>query len=342
MNNEYNCISEVVACMIAVILSIAIIINIPIAKNTTDTQSQNNTVSENITATTTEETKTISENGVVSMPDKYEVYKTIYTVSHNTISNNIPATLVSAASIEKDSVEEDVEPLEEEEVVEESIIEEETISEEPTVLGDALVVSEDDKIQAIPSPEVEMPDIAPEDIVTYLYNIEDYYPIYSLADTSLISSLVTKEVGVSIRYNEALTCIGEVTTLEGYILVETANGDTGYLATKATSLEPLPTIRLTASKGSITGPSGKETYYNLPMGTIVSIMRNKGYTEEEYPYWVREDGAKMFGDYVMVAANLQIRPKGTIVETSLGLGIVVDTGGFAVNNPTQLDIATNW
>ena len=333
MNNEYNCISEVVACMIAVILSIAIIINIPIARITTDTQSQNN-VSENVTTTTFIDEPSISENGTVNIPDMYEVYRTIYTISRNTISIN-----------DTEDSEEDVdEPLEEEEVVESKskTSDNETTDEEPTVLGDALVVSEDNKIEAIPSPEVEMPDIAPEDIVTYLYDIEAYYPIYSLADTSLISSLVTKEVGVSIRYNEALTCIGEVTTLEGYILVETANGDTGYLATKATSLEPLPTIRLTASKGSITGPSGKETYYNLPMGTIVSIMRAKGYSEEEYPYWVREDGAKMFGDYVMVAANLQIRPKGTIVETSLGLGIVVDTGGFAANNPTQLDIATNW
>ena len=39
---------------------------------------------------------------------------------------------------------------------------------------------------------------------------------------------------------------------------------------------------------------------------------------------------------------LKLRPKGTIVETSLGLGMVCDTGGFAVNNPTMIDIATNW
>ena len=50
----------------------------------------------------------------------------------------------------------------------------------------------------------------------------------------------------------------------------------------------------------------------------------------------------MFGDYVMVAANLDIRPKGTLVETSLGTGIVCDTGGFANSNMYQLDIATTW
>ena len=44
----------------------------------------------------------------------------------------------------------------------------------------------------------------------------------------------------------------------------------------------------------------------------------------------------------MVAANLGIRPKGTLIETSVGTGIVVDTGGFAKRNKTQLDIAVNW
>ena len=54
-------------------------------------------------------------------------------------------------------------------------------------------------------------------------------------------------------------------------------------------------------------------------------MRDKGYN---YDYWVRSDGVKMYGNYVMVAADLSTRPKGTIVETTLGDGIVVDTGTF--------------
>lgn len=70
-------------------------------------------------------------------------------------------------------------------------------------------------------------------------------------------------------------------------------------------------------------------------------MRNMGYSEEKYPYWVRDDGAKMLGNYIMVAANLNLRPRGTLIETSLGTGIVCDTGGFAVSNPTQLDIAVD-
>lgn len=99
---------------------------------------------------------------------------------------------------------------------------------------------------------------------------------------------------------------------------------------------------LTPASGVYNGPSGKETYYNLDMSGVISIMRSMGYSEEEYPYWVREDGVKMFGPYVMVAAELSSRPKGTILECSLGTAMVVDTGGFAANNPTQLDIATNW
>jgi hypothetical protein len=99
---------------------------------------------------------------------------------------------------------------------------------------------------------------------------------------------------------------------------------------------------LTKSGGVFAGPSGKETYYNLDMSGVVRIMRNAGFSAKEYPYWVRSDGVKMLGDYVMVAANLSLRPRGSIVESSLGTAIVCDTGGFARTNKTQLDIAVSW
>jgi len=99
---------------------------------------------------------------------------------------------------------------------------------------------------------------------------------------------------------------------------------------------------LTASAGVFDGPSGRETYYNLPMGRCISIMRDMGYSVEEYPFYIREDGAKCLGDYVMCAADLNSRPKGTIVESSLGPAIVVDTGTFAYSNPTQLDMGVDW
>ena len=75
------------------------------------------------------------------------------------------------------------------------------------------------------------------------------------------------------------------------------------------------------------------------MSGVVSIMNNMGF---DYEYWIRDDGVKMFGDYVMCAADLSIRPRGTILETSLGPAIVCDTGGFISIDSTRLDIATNW
>lgn len=100
--------------------------------------------------------------------------------------------------------------------------------------------------------------------------------------------------------------------------------------------------KLSRSRGSIQGPSGKETYYNLNMSGVVSIMRRMGFSESEYPYNVRADGVKCLGPYVMVAAHLGNRPRGSKVQTSLGTGMVCDTGGFAASNPTQIDIATAW
>lgn len=85
--------------------------------------------------------------------------------------------------------------------------------------------------------------------------------------------------------------------------------------------------RSTTWKGSVLnryngvnrGPSGKETYYNLNMNKIVDAMKRLGVNSE---YWVRNDGVKMYGDYIMCAADLSVYPRGSIVETSLGTGIV--------------------
>ena len=96
---------------------------------------------------------------------------------------------------------------------------------------------------------------------------------------------------------------------------------------------------LTAWLGVVQGPSGKETYYNLDMSGVIDIMRGIGNYDE---YWVRSDGVKMLGNYVMVAADLSIRPRGSLVETSLGTGIVCDTGTFIYSDPYQIDIAVTW
>lgn len=108
--------------------------------------------------------------------------------------------------------------------------------------------------------------------------------------------------------------------------------------------------------GTVMGPSGKETYYNMDMSNIVSCLEKRsGWVWNDIKkhgntgnvrgkYWIREDGCKMFGDYIMVAAKLSVHPRGSLVETSLGTGIVVDTGGFANTSKGDrwIDIATNW
>lgn len=91
---------------------------------------------------------------------------------------------------------------------------------------------------------------------------------------------------------------------------------------------------LTKSAGVFYGPSGKETWYNMNMNTCLDIMRSYGY---DYEYWIRDDGVKMYGDYVMIAANVYVYPKGTILETSLGTAIVVDHCPAG-----NIDICVTW
>lgn len=97
--------------------------------------------------------------------------------------------------------------------------------------------------------------------------------------------------------------------------------------------------KLTKSKGVNYGPTGKETYYNLNMSGVVRIMRRMGYDEANYPYWVRADGVRMLGKYVMSAANFGHFPRGSLVPSSLGMTLVCDTGHLEWN---QLDIAVSW
>lgn len=96
---------------------------------------------------------------------------------------------------------------------------------------------------------------------------------------------------------------------------------------------------LTAAKGVNNFMGHKETWYNLPMNRIVQRAKDNNIPGE---YRIREDGVKMYGDKIIVAANHKTHPYGSHVDTSLGKGIVLDTGDFAKNNPEQVDIATNW
>lgn len=99
---------------------------------------------------------------------------------------------------------------------------------------------------------------------------------------------------------------------------------------------------LTASGGVFYGPSGKEKWYGGDMSRVVLIMRDLGFPEDSYPYHVREDGVKCFGPYIMLAADTTVRPKGTILDTSLGEGIVVDHCVEAESVANLIDVAVTW
>ena len=102
---------------------------------------------------------------------------------------------------------------------------------------------------------------------------------------------------------------------------------------------PDPSGSLSPQNGVFNGPSGTERYYNLDMSGVVASAKSQGIEGE---YWVREDGVKMYGSYIICACGFSVRPRGTVVETSLGPGICLDTGGFAANDPYMIDIACDW
>lgn len=84
------------------------------------------------------------------------------------------------------------------------------------------------------------------------------------------------------------------------------------------------------------GVAHRETYYDLPMNVVIGACGPGDYT-------IRYDGAKVDKDgYVLVAANYGAYPRCSVVETSLGLGKVYDTGGFALRYPHGFDLATDW
>ena len=85
----------------------------------------------------------------------------------------------------------------------------------------------------------------------------------------------------------------------------------------------------------------KETYYNLRMTGVIRLLDDMGIPHGEY--WIRDDGAKMLGEYIMLATDTNRIPKGTIWETSLGTGMIVDHCSGSESYPgVWIDVAVNW
>lgn len=97
-------------------------------------------------------------------------------------------------------------------------------------------------------------------------------------------------------------------------------------------------IILTATLGRIHNANTNmtETWYDLNMSRVIENTRAAGISAE---YWIRSDGVKMYGDMVIVAAHPSI-PRYSLVETSLGTGIVLDR--HEMDDRNLYDIATDW
>ena len=95
---------------------------------------------------------------------------------------------------------------------------------------------------------------------------------------------------------------------------------------------------LTAKLGTIQFQGHKETWYNLRMNKVVE--RADSIYGLSNVYAVREDGVKTYNGFVIVAADWTIHPFGSVVETSRGLGIVLDH--HTAGDKELIDIATTW
>lgn len=97
---------------------------------------------------------------------------------------------------------------------------------------------------------------------------------------------------------------------------------------------------LTARIGTIQFNGHKETWYNLRMNRIV--QRADSYFGLSDVYEVREeDGVKIYNGLVICAADWRVHPYGSTVETSKGLGVVLDHH-TVTDNPELIDIAVAW
>lgn len=201
---------------------------------------------------------------------------------------------------------------------------------------------------------IEENEIEDEEVVetVTVHKVDEIY--YAAADVLNVREQpdITSGIVTQVNKNDEVHVTGEVTEKEktDWVQIE-IDGQPAYVVAKYLSKEQQEELIeennrnwdgqvLDANLGKVYGPSGYETYYNLKMDGCMKILRDMGIQGE---YWVRDDGVKMYGDYVMVAADLNKHPRGSLVETSVGIGIVCDTGDFTTNGSgVNIDVAVTW
>ncbi len=193
------------------------------------------------------------------------------------------------------------------------IIEEETTSEEETTVAAVTTSATSVAIEETTEPETEVPSYSVEEMADYVLDHGINGP--------------EREEFCGDRYDEVQAYIDA--THVPPVRYEEPAYDPGPAYYEGGDV-------LTPSAGVCYFEGHMETYYNLDMSGVIDIMYNLGYDGE---YWVRADGCKMLGEYIMCAADFGWLPRGSIVETSLGTGIVCDTGAGGWN---WLDVATCW
>ena len=195
-----------------------------------------------------------------------------------------------------------------------------------SIIEEETTTNETQETVAVTDPNEPVTDVAPEETETEVPT----YTVEELADYVLNAGLngADREALLGERYEEVQAYIDAT-----FVPQARSYAEDSY---EAAYSYPSGSGVLTPDKGVNYYGGVLETYYNLDMSGVVEWMHSLGYSGD---YWVRGDGVKMFGDYVMVAADYEWMPKGSIVETSLGTGIVCDTG---LGGWYWFDIAVNW
>lgn len=207
-----------------------------------------------------------------------------------------------------------------------TVAEEETTDTESTAAGDTygLNAEEIEALVSFETPSSVTYASDEEEDAAFLAAINFNAAVYTDAETGITytQTLSGDTVPVTGASYESALAAGDK---EEYIAILKAQTTSFYWDSSC----------LTEYGGVNKGPAGTETWYNLNMSTIVSVLRSNGYEGE---YWVRSDGVKMFGLYILCAADYSTYSYGTIVETSLGTGIIADTGCAR----GVIDIAVAW
>lgn len=181
--------------------------------------------------------------------------------------------------------------------------------------------------------------------------IKDGKSLRYYMSTSFNARNVVEDAGISISNED------EVVAMQKYNFLEVGATDYYEIIRKETPSAAAPEDIVSPLSYPLTARMGRnrylvefddgntverqETYYDLPMYGVMAIAAHECGVDNYYE--IRNDGVKVDRDgYVLVAANLEHYPRCSVVETSLGLGRVYDTGTFAESNPEQFDIATDW